>query len=174
MEITRFITANQRKVLAKARETYGDKNQLLVSIEELSELMKVCAKYPRYDTKEKAQDALHEDAIDEVSDVLIIMDHVINIFGLTPVEIGDRIEGKIARLNRWLHTSDSMEQTTIDREVPGQEVPGQMRIDQMNDKPRLPCADCKHKGKFDNLKPGGRCIKCANENGSMFEPNTEE
>ena len=120
MDITRFINKKQREVLAKARETYGDTAQILVSNEELCELAAVCSKYPRYNTKEKAQDELHDKAVDEVADVLIVLDHVINIFGLTPVDIGDRIAGKVARLERWINTSNSMEQTTVDREVPGQ------------------------------------------------------
>lgn len=117
MDITRFITKKQREVLAKARETYGDTAQILVSTEELCELAAVCSKYPRYNTRERAQDELHDKAVDEVADVLIVLDHIINIFGLTPVDIGSRIEGKISRLNRWLNTSNNMEQTTLDREV---------------------------------------------------------
>lgn len=193
MNVTRFINKKQREVLAKARETYGDTAQILVSTEELCELAAVCSKYPRYKTKEKAQDELHDKAVDEVADVLIVLDHVINIFGLTPVDIGERIAGKIARLDRWLHTSDSMEQTTVDREVPVQ-----LRIEEMcqgctyvtnprmvgpcyncgpehsNYKKALPCGSCIHRGNFKNIKPGGRCVKCAETNGSMFEPVGEE
>lgn len=120
MDVTRFINKKQREVLARARKTYGDTAQILVSTEELCELAAVCSKYPRYQTKKKAQDELHDKAVDEVADVLIVLDHVINIFGLTPVDIGDRIAGKVARLERWLNTSNSMEQTTVDRKVPGQ------------------------------------------------------
>lgn len=120
MEVTRFISKRDRQVLAKARETYGDTAQILVSTEELCELAAVCSKYPRYKTREKAQDELHDKAVDEVADVLIVLDHVINIFGLTPVDIGDRIAGKIARLERWMNASNSMEQTTVDRYVPRQ------------------------------------------------------
>lgn len=120
MKLTKFINKKQRKILAKARETYGDTAQILVSTEELCELAAVCSKYPRYKTKEKAQSKLHDKAVDEVTDVLIILDHVINIFGITSEDIENRVTGKIARLDKWLHTSDSMEQTTIDREIPGQ------------------------------------------------------
>ena len=120
MEVTRFINKKQREVLSKARKTYGDTAQILVSTEELCELAAVCSKYPRYETKEKAQDELHNKAVDEVADVLIVLDHIINIFGLTPVDIGVRVAKKIARLDRWLHSSNSMEQTTVDREVDGQ------------------------------------------------------
>ena len=193
MDVTRFINKKQREVLAKARETYGDTAQILVSTEELCELAAVCSKYPRYKTKEKAQDELQDKAVDEVADVLIVLDHVINIFGLTPVDIGDRVAGKIARLERWLNTSNSMEQTTVDREVPGQ-----LRIKEMcqgcayvtnprtigpcygcgpkhsNYKKALPCGSCVHRGDFKNLKPGERCGKCVETDGSLFEPIEEE
>lgn len=193
MDVTRFINKKQREVLAKARETYGDTAQILVSTEELCELAAVCSKYPRYKTQEKAQDELHDKAVDEVADVLIVLDHVINIFGLTPVDIGDRIAGKIARLERWLNTSNSMEQTTVDREVPGQLPIKEMcqgctyvtnprtvgpcygcRPEHSNYKKALPCGSCRHWGNFKNLKPGGRCGKCVETNGSMFEPAEEE
>lgn len=165
MHITRFIDRDQREVLRRARETYGDTAQILVSTEELCELAAVCSKYPRYKTKEKAQEELRSKAVDEVADTLIVLDHIINIFGLTPVEIGDRITGKISRLDRWLHTSSSMEQTTIDRDVPGEESPKQDAGDIF-----LPCAKCKNRGDYNNLKPGGVCLKCVEESGSGFDP----
>lgn len=193
MDVTRFINKKQREVLAKARETYGDTAQILVSTEELCELAAVCSKYPRYKTKEKAQDELHDKAVDEVADVLIVLDHVINIFGLTPVNIGDRVAGKIARLERWLHTSNSMEQTTVDREVPGQlsikdrcqgcvYSSNPRRVgpcygcgpEYNNYKKALPCGSCRHRGNFKNLKPGECCGKCVETDGSMFEPTEEE
>lgn len=193
MDVTRFINKKQRAVLAKARETYGDTAQILVSTEELCELAAVCSKYPRYNAKEKAQDELHDKAVDEVADVLIVLDHVINIFGLTPVDIGERIAGKIARLDRWLHTSNSMEQTTVDREVPGQlklkagcegcvyasypdgYVPCiNCGPEHKNYKKALPCGSCKHRGNFKNLKPGEVCGKCIETDGGMFEPVEEE
>lgn len=120
MDVTRFINKKQREVLAKARETYGDTVQILVSTEELCELAAVCSKYPRYHTKEKAQDALYDKVVDEVADVLMVLDHIINIFDLNPVDIEGRVAGKILRLDRWLNMSSDIEQTTIYREVPEQ------------------------------------------------------
>lgn len=193
MDVTRFINKKQREVLAKARETYGDTAQILVSTEELCELAAVCSKYPRYKIKEKAQDELHDKAVDEVADVLIVLDHIINIFGLTPVDIGERIAGKIARLDRWLHTSNSMEQTTVDREVPGPLHVTEMCLgcayatnprtvgpchscgaEHSNYKKALPCGKCKHRGDFTNLKPNGCCVKCVETDGGLFELIEEE
>lgn len=169
MEITRFINKKQREVLAKARATYGDTAQILVSTEELCELAAVCSKYPRYQTKAKAQDELHDKAVDEVADVLIVLDHVISIFGLTPVDIGDRIAGKVARLERWLNTSNSMEQTTVDRKVPGQ-----LHITEMRHEEGVLCDKCTHREGSTNFKPSNYCAQCLETDGGLFEPIEEE
>lgn len=107
----------QRKVLEEARGTYGNKNQILVCIEELNELACVLAKYPRYDNEEEAREKLLDAVLDEVADVHIILDHVQTIFGLSKELIDARIEKKIKRLKRWLMTSNSMQQTLVDRTV---------------------------------------------------------
>lgn len=117
MEFSRFITPKHRKVLQKARDTYGDIAQILVSVEELCELACVCAKFPRFEDADVARAKLHDKAIDEVADALVILDHVISIFDLTPVEIGSRVDAKVARMERWLDTSTSQSQAMIDREV---------------------------------------------------------
>lgn len=122
MELSKFVTPKHRELLKKARDTYGDTTQILVSVEELCELACVCAKFPRYEDPEVARDKLHDKIVDEVADTLIVLDHVVNIFGLTPVDIGDRVEAKMERMYRWLHASKSQSQTMVDREVtkPGQ------------------------------------------------------
>lgn len=117
MEFSRFINPSHREVLKKARDTYGDTTQILVSVEELNELSCVCAKFPRYEDPDRARRELHNKAVDEVADVLIVLDHIINIFGLTPMDIGERVEAKVARMKRWLNASTSQSQTMVDREV---------------------------------------------------------
>lgn len=109
--------ADIENILRKARETYGNKNQILVCIEELNELACVLAKYPRYENEEEATQKLKDSVLDEVADVLIILDHIQNILGLKDEEIGTRIELKVERLERWLRKSDSMQQTLEDRKV---------------------------------------------------------
>jgi hypothetical protein len=201
MEITRFIDREQRKVLANARETYGDTKQILVSNEELCELAAVCAKFPRYDTRERAQTELHQSALDEVADVLIVLDHIVSIFNLHPEEIQERVSGKINRLNRWIHKSTSMEYTTEDRAVSSEEDVDYAQLSLFDTpcmkcahektpksagrckgcKPnylgfieKLPCSNCKHICDFKALKPGGRCYMCVHLHGGMFEPNKEK
>lgn len=117
MEFSRFITPKHRKVLQRARDTYGNTAQILVSVEELCELACVCSKFPRFEDADVARAKLHDKAIDEVADALVVLDHIISIFDLTPVEIGSRVDAKVARMERWLDTSTSQSQTMIDREV---------------------------------------------------------
>ena len=104
-------------VLQHARETYGSKNQILVCIEELNELACVLAKYPRYEEEQKARIDLHDSVLDEVADVMIILDHIQNIFELSDKEIYSRVLAKVGRLERWLKESSSMQQTIEDRAV---------------------------------------------------------
>lgn len=104
------------KPLDRARQTYGNTNQIAVCIEELSELAKVLAKYFRYDN-DTAVEKLRQDALDEVTDVYIILEHVKGIFGLRNGEINKRAEAKLARLNRWLNASNDFSYTMEDRQV---------------------------------------------------------
>lgn len=107
----------QAEILEEARQTYGNKNQILVCIEELNELACVLAKFPRYEDENKAREELYESVLDEVADVVIILDHVQHILHIDNNEVADRIEKKIGRLERWLENSSSMQRTLEDRAV---------------------------------------------------------
>ena len=111
------LTAEQKEILKQCRETYGDVAQILVSIEELNELACVLAKYPRYDDHVKAITELKDKALDEVADVVIVLDHIVNILGLTDDEIAARTDKKVHRVERWLDTNDKFSQTLVDRVV---------------------------------------------------------
>lgn len=108
---------NIATTLAKARDVYGNKNQILVAIEELNELACVLAKFPRYDSEYEAQVDLHQKAVDEVADVEIILHHVKAIFSLNQEEIDVRKVAKVERVQRWLDNSTSMQRTVEDRTV---------------------------------------------------------
>lgn len=108
---------NIATTLAKARDVYGNKNQILVAIEELNELACVLAKFPRYDSEYEAQTDLHQKAVDEVADVEIILHHVKAIFNLNQEEIDVRKVAKVERVQRWLDNSTSMQRTVEDRTV---------------------------------------------------------
>lgn len=192
MSHTKYLTSMHLQILKKARDTYGETNQILVSCEELTELAAVCAKYPRYTDREKAHNDLYTKALDEVADVLIVLDHVINIFDIKPHDLQQRINGKVSRLEHWMNTSSSMEQTTIDREVPGQtsiedykcqscaytNIPKHMfpcgGCHNFSEYVKAtPCIGCAHNGDYQQLKSTGACIECVKNPGCRFEPKKE-
>ena len=117
-----WLDEDMKNLLRKARETYGDKNQILVSMEELNELACVLAKYPRYDDPNKATEELHDRVLDEVADVMVVLDHIISIFSLSEIEVHRRMVKKVDRLKRWLNHSESMQETVDDRKVEDVEV----------------------------------------------------
>lgn len=150
-----------KKVLQEIRDTYGNTTQILISNEELCELAAVCAKFPRYEDPAKAKEMLHSRAIDEVADVMIILDHIINIFELSREEVLSRIDGKIDRISRWLKASDSQEQTTIDRDVKEKYS-------------RPPCGKCSNYGDFRNMNVGAPCNICVQNPYCNFTPKGSE
>lgn len=169
MSVNESLDRRHKEVLQRIRETYGNTTQILVSNEELCELAAVCAKFPRYTDPDKARTELHSAAVDEVADVLIILDHVINIFGLNDAEIRSRINGKIDRINRWLSKSSNQEQTTVDREV--HENANTAKVDPITVPiiDTVACKGCRHVGNFANLKIGGRCYSCCRGGFSLWE-----
>ena len=112
-----IIDGYAHEQLALARKTYGNKNQILVCMEELNELACVLAKYPRYTDEKEATQDLYEKVLDEVADVTIILEHVKAIFSITDESLKARIDKKVARLSRWLLHSESMQETIDDRAV---------------------------------------------------------
>lgn len=112
------LTEKSKSVLAKARLIYGSKNQISVAIEELNELACVLCKFIRYEHEEDAVEALYDKVVDEMADVLVVTDHIKAIFAMSDNVIETRAEAKVARVRNWLEKSNSMEQTTVDREVP--------------------------------------------------------
>ena len=113
-----MLTEKSKKILAKARLIYGSKNQISVAIEELNELACVLCKFIRYEHEEDAVDALYNKVLDEMADVLVVTDHIKAIFAMSDNVVETRAEAKVARVHNWLEKSNSMEQTTVDREVP--------------------------------------------------------
>lgn len=108
---------DMQELLAKAREAYGNKNQILVCIEELNELACVLAKYPRYEDESIATQELHDKVLDEVADVFTILQHVMAIFELTGDDVYMRRCKKLGRLKKWLSHSNSMQETVDDRSL---------------------------------------------------------
>lgn len=103
--------------LPLARKAYGDKNQIIVAMEELSELSCAIAKFCRYNTTEEAVQMTVAKVIGEVADVMIILDTIQRIYGYPMKEVYLIMERKLNRLDGWLIKSASMTQTTIYREL---------------------------------------------------------
>lgn len=85
---------NQKSVYVKLIEKYKDK-QLIVAIEELSELQKELCKALRGKPNK-------EDIIEELADVLIMLDQVKIYFKIEDDEIRDIIDQKIERTKERL------------------------------------------------------------------------
>lgn len=84
-----------RDVLKKAIETYGAEAQLVVAIEELSELIKEICKHKRYMDNTAS-------IIEEMADCYIMLEQMQMIFGLGSTVIKDAMAKKIARLEKRL------------------------------------------------------------------------
>lgn len=87
-----------RDVLKKAIETYGAEAQLVVAIEELSELIKEICKLKRYMDNTAA-------IIEEMADCYIMLEQMQMIFGFGSTVIKDAMDKKIARLEKRLAES---------------------------------------------------------------------
>ena len=77
--------------LERAIETYGKDMQLIVVVEELSELIKEICKHKRGEDN-------RENIVEEIADCYIMLDQLILILGIRSVEIKRVIDEKLARL----------------------------------------------------------------------------
>lgn len=136
----------QLRILDLARKTYGPKAQIAVSAEECCELAKELLKYLRYETHETAVNNTRNNVISELADVIIISDHIINIFNVKQQELDSEIEVKIERLQRWMKNSNKFEYTTEDREL------------------KTTCEGCFWDDHWDDPKRSEMCRKCFEEN----------
>lgn len=189
MEYSKFITPEYKGVLERARETYGNRKQLSVAAEELDELAILCNKYQRYDDHNNGVKDLYADVVGEVSDVLIVLNHIIEAFGISEEALKGTISGKIARLESWLAQSSSLQISTVMRDIPTgkpgcetclyKDLPlivGPCRTcgpEKKSYRKAKRCANCTHKGDFKNLMYGGPCWTCINEGKTQFEPIKE-
>lgn len=139
------LSDKQEKVLAKARNTYGAKNQLIVSAEECNELALALLKFIRYESESKGLAETYERVLEERADVEIILNHIDHIYNFSESEILTAMRGKIERLERWVQETDSIEYTTIDRHV--------------DTDTQVSCEGCFYLSHFDDAVE--KCIECA-------------
>lgn len=81
---------NRKKVYEDALIRYGKQNQLVVAIEEMSELQKEICKYFRHEGKT-------QDFVEEVADVCIMLEQIIFMFDLED-DVKRVMEEKVQRL----------------------------------------------------------------------------
>lgn len=144
-----MLKSQNKALLQRARETYGNKNQILVSAEECCELAKELMKYPRYETHEEGIKRTREKVLEERADVEIILDHIDSIYGFTEEEILQAAEPKLNRLKKWLDTSSSMQYTTEYRET--------------SEEPDASCWGCFYDDHWDDPNRAKACKNCKNK-----------
>ena len=112
MNPEKLFTVQDAETLHKARSTYGAYRQIGVAAEECTELAKELIKAFRYDTFDEVVENTKDNVVDEVADVLIVLDHVINLYNITVSDLEPHIQKKMNRLRHWLSHSSSMKFTT--------------------------------------------------------------
>lgn len=156
-----LINSEHLEVLKRARDTYGLKKQVSVVSEELSELAIVCDKFQRYDDDQEGVQALYNKAAEETADVLVVLNHLFEIFQFDEDTLRYWVDVKVDRLNRWMNQSSKSELTTVDREL--------VQAGQHTRRETI-CKGCEHSGKWQNLKPGGVCVFCVQNGGINYTP----
>jgi NTP pyrophosphatase (non-canonical NTP hydrolase) len=88
------MTKNQIDIMNTAIATYGQDSQMLMAIEEMSELTKAICKYKRYGDNV-------DDIAEEIADVTIMLEQLKMMFDVYP-EVEMNIDLKLKRLERRL------------------------------------------------------------------------
>lgn len=95
-----FIQEIDARINQETMDRYGIQNQILVAMEELSELQKAVSKlvrYPEERTKPFDFKGLRNNQIEEMADVLICMDQLIEYYQIERHEIQELIQAKQER-----------------------------------------------------------------------------
>ena len=116
MNLDVLFSIKDKHTLKKARDVYGPQKELGVAAEECIELAKELIKVLRYDDFFNAVDETKENVIEEVADVLIVLDHIIELYNIKEYNLIPHIHRKMKRLEYWLENSNSIEFTTKHRE----------------------------------------------------------
>ena len=123
MNPEKLFTIEDARTLQQARTVYGAHKQIGIAAEECNELAKELIKSFRYDDWDKAVYNTKEHVQEEVADILIVLDHVINLYNITTEDLLPIVQFKMDRLRYWLQNSDSseftMEHRSIDSEAAG-------------------------------------------------------
>jgi NTP pyrophosphatase (non-canonical NTP hydrolase) len=90
-----MVKGEKMSILEQAIETYGKDMQLTVAVEEFSELIKEICKNKR------GRDNI-DSIIEEMADCYIMLSQLGIIFGIAENELNDKVDEKLARLQRRL------------------------------------------------------------------------
>lgn len=92
----------QKSVIENALEKWGSMSELVVTIEELSELQKEVTKQIRNEGK-------MENLVEEMADVYIVMEYLNMIFAITDDDINKEVEKKLNRLENRLNSENEQQ-----------------------------------------------------------------
>ena len=84
---------NVNEIYKKAIETYGEREQSAVAMEECGELIRAINKYHRKDSNEN-----RKNLIEEIADVQIMIEQLKIMYSISEDEIEDAYLGKVFRL----------------------------------------------------------------------------
>lgn len=91
------------KIMNKAIKKYGVEKQLLICIEELSELIQAITKMERYPNDETRKNDLTE----ELTDVLICLDYLALIYEIDEAKIDEIWSKKLKRLKERMKNEEN-------------------------------------------------------------------
>ena len=117
MNPEKLFSVQDAITLQTAREIYGPHKQIGVAAEECVELAKELMKAQRYDNFDDAVKYTKRQVLNEVADVLIVLDHVINLYSITTKQLQPFVTNKMERLRYWLKNSNSIQFTTTHRDT---------------------------------------------------------
>ena len=92
----------QKSVIENALEKWGSMSELVVTIEELSELQKEVTKQIRNEGK-------MENLVEEMADVYIVKEYLKMIFAITDDDINKQVEKKLNRLENRLNSENEQQ-----------------------------------------------------------------
>lgn len=97
----KLTDVNREEIIRKAISTFGDKKQIAVAIEEMSELTKELCKAIRvYDTEDV--NSYVDNIIEEIADVEIMLKQLRIIFAIRDIEVENMTDFKLIRLENRL------------------------------------------------------------------------
>ena len=92
---------NEKQIYKKAIKKWGEQSQIMVAIEEMSELIKVLCKYPR-----KVNGVSRDEVIAEIVDVEIMIEQLKVLFDVSDFEFYPEKMKKLARLDDMLKKNE--------------------------------------------------------------------